>query len=461
MIKVLFIVNEKFVNNIESLYYRLLNDDNFEIIVGACESCATAYKIMESSSDIAEYFIENGIPCIDLFDSDKNSYRDVAEFKPDYIFVSTPYDIYRPKEYSSDNLSLIGKLCDIEYGTNILANLADMPFFKDNMFYKNVYFHFIGNNLPHYLSEKVEKIDVEKSFVPVGCLKVEKFLNRNVAIDNNFVGGWNKIFAERPEAYRIVWKPRWTSENPENLFRDLEVFSEFLNLYSNVQVILLEHPFLQSKLVELGLIENYRKFIDGSNIVTYKDSDFLDVVMESDCLICEPTSLAAEYSITGNPIILMHCDYSELNSMGRSIIDERNVCKTMIETCKILDHLLKEKQMRRRTEKSYVNSSFYEDSTGMIPSERIVKILKNDYEHNPNENYFRIKAQERYRDMEIVEKILVNGYYTDGLVEPNTIVMKNTLLAVGNWYQEIENLRKLKAKQRIEVKKKFRSFFRL
>ena len=129
MIKILFIVNEKFVNNLETLYYQLINDNNFKVVIGACESCATIYKNLTPSCDIAEYFIENGIPCIDLFDYAKNSYRDVNEFEPDYIFVSTPYDIYRPKEYSSDNLSLIAKLCDIEYGTNLLANLADIPFF--------------------------------------------------------------------------------------------------------------------------------------------------------------------------------------------------------------------------------------------------------------------------------------------------------------------------------------------
>lgn len=116
-INIIFLINDMFINNFEILYNKMLKNDIFEVKVVSCESKSTDYKKFISSKNICKFLKSNKINCIDGYNPFSKKYIDLNQFNPDYIFVSNPYDIYRPNEYSSEKLSKIAKLCDIEYGT--------------------------------------------------------------------------------------------------------------------------------------------------------------------------------------------------------------------------------------------------------------------------------------------------------------------------------------------------------
>lgn len=321
-INIIFLINDMFINNFEILYNKMLKNDIFEVKVVSCESKSTDYKKFISSKNICKFLKSNKINCIDGYNPFSKKYIDLNQFNPDYIFVSNPYDIYRPNEYSSEKLSKIAKLCDIEYGTSILLDNGSNMNILENSYYSNCYMHFISNNYKNYISKEFDKSKIKNKFIPVGCLKVEKFLDNNYKSNN-----WNNIF-ENNESLRIVWKPRWTLSDLNLFFLWLEKFIE-LSSKMKIQLLILEHPLLKSNLEKkqsLKLYENIIKKCDKDIIKTIDNYDFLDYVLESDVLICEPTSLVAEYSITNNPILLQG-NYEELNGIGKKIIKKKNIGK--------------------------------------------------------------------------------------------------------------------------------------
>ena len=117
-------INEPYINNFVSVYESIKNNSSlFSITVVTCASLSTEYKEETTSTMVYNYLKDNKIDCINGYDLDNDSYIDLTRFNPDYIFVSTLYDIYRPKEFSSSNLSKIAKLCSIEYGAVITNNV--------------------------------------------------------------------------------------------------------------------------------------------------------------------------------------------------------------------------------------------------------------------------------------------------------------------------------------------------
>ena len=246
--RLLFLIHDKFVNNFESIYNSVKNSNEFEMTVVACDSLPTDYKGKTSSKEISDYIKSRNIDCIDAFDYQTNSWIDLAQFKADYIFVSTPYDIYRPKEYSSYRLSMIAKLCSVAYAatTNI-----DNDFLLSNPFFYNCSYFFICDENEKTFSEQMKTSPLNKKFVPIGCVKLDKYL-----FGEYKTGNWEKLFPHTENNLRITWKPRWCQENTEIFFDFLEGLINYSKKH-DVDVLLLEHPLFRDTLKSKGLLKKY------------------------------------------------------------------------------------------------------------------------------------------------------------------------------------------------------------
>lgn len=293
-----------------------MNDSKvFNVTCVACESLAVNFKVEVSSKDVCSFLNDHHIKCIDSFNPTTGKHLDLKQFNPDYIFVSTPYDIYRPDVYSSDNLSKICKLCDIEYGANSYYGDDIESFIINNPYYDNCYMHFITGNKQNYISDRFNDNPINKKFISVGGMKVEKYFEHTFK-----PGKWGRLFGHS-DSLRIVWKPRWTIENVDIFMNWLKAIIDFTTK-ENVQLLILEHPLLLYSLKEKKALEEYEKLLGhykNDNIKTFNDYDFLDYVIEADALICEPTSLISEFSITNNTVIVRGL-YSQLNDMAKKLL---------------------------------------------------------------------------------------------------------------------------------------------
>lgn len=432
-ITVLFLMNEMFINNLESIYVLLKNDPRFSVVLCACEACATENRKLIPSGNIADYFVSNGMPCIDTYDYEHSCHIDLSRFKPDYIFVSTPYDIYRPEEYCSERLSSIAKLCDIEYGTNILKNVFYHLNFNDNTYYNNCYAHFVGCDAKDYVADNEAKNSITERFIPIGCLKVEKYLNRKRPIGNC----WKDLFPES-NALRIAWKPRWTVDNIDAFFDWLEGFISLINTSNNIQLLLLEHPFLRDSLKKHNMLEQYDNCVslaDSCRFCVIDYPDYLDYVLGSDILVCDVSSLVAEYSITGNPVFLTNCDYHELNSIGRKIVPENNVVHSFNEFISIINDYY------HCSNTPCNNMVFYDNELGMSCSEYLVHWLTIDYNKVPMTDYYKSRIKDLNRGIDSIYTILQQGYYEESAIKNRNLRMQQIDKMLKSWSDEIMRLK--------------------
>lgn len=428
-IRVLFLINEKFINNFEIVYKKMKKNKLFEVNVVACESKSTDYKCNYSSKEIYDFLNQHNIKCIDSYNPITKQYLDLNQFNPDYIFVSTPYDIYRPKEYSSLELSKIAKVCDIEYGTAVVFDDNHNMNILENEYYVNCYMHFITNNIENYISADFDNSSIKKKFIPIGCAKVEKFLSKGHSSNN-----WYKIF-EKKQSLRIVWKPRWVLENPNVFFDWLENFIK-MSYEEDIQLLILEHPLFRSNLKNKKLLKKYIKELNKikNNIKIYNDYDFLDFVLESDVLVCEPSSLIAEYSITNNPIIL-NGEYEKINGIGKKIINKEWIAKDFETVYKLL------KQCKHNKIIKYKNKYFYEDKKKIATSVFLIDLLKEDNKNNPTTNYIRDYIKKQDELLQGINKILQQGYYEKNIISYNNETAKNIDRLIKKWADEITLLK--------------------
>lgn len=428
-INVVFLINELFINNFEIIYRRMKRNPRFNVTVVTCESVKTDFKNEILSSQVYNFLKSKNIDCIDSYDAENDTHIDLRIFNPDYIFVLTPYDIYRPPEYSSYNLSLLSKVCCFEYGTNIIT--ADFKQFDilNNDFFKNCYCFFKTTDYTNYISEEFNNNYISKKYIPIGCLKVEKYFKKNYKQNC-----WIKLFPAS-DALRIVWKPRWTIEDSNLFFEWLLRFKD-MSKHENIQLFVLEHPLLRSNLKSKGMLEKYMSIIsdiDSSKIVFYNDFDFLDYVLESDVLISEYSSIIPEYSITGNPIIL-NWNYDALNDAGLKIIDKDWIAFDF-ETVKKLLSMCKHKDKN-----NFKNVIFYENRIYKKPSVYLMHYLISDSKRVPKDEYLKSVIFKQNQLIESVFEILKKGYY-DGKDEIEGIsISKDVFNLLKYWSDELTRI---------------------
>ena len=427
-INLLFLINDLFINNFETIYYECLKNEDFSVTVVATDSLETEYKDYISSEEIKNYISKSGIKCINSFNKKTKQYIDLAEYNPDYIFVSNPYDIYRPSQYSSFNLSLIAKVCDIEYGAIIVKD--DENFILNNTYYYNCYRHFIFDKKEKSLSKEFMKNkEINSKFYPIGCLKMDKYYT-----DYKKNKYWNKLFPTNNNL-KIVYKPRWTIKNEKVFF---EFFLKILNFTknNNLQLFILEHPLLKSELKYKGLLEKYENMIQeflSANIKVYNNGDFLDYVVDSDVLIAEPTSLIAEFSLTHKNIIMIG-NYNSLNDFGKSII-KKNYCANSWEKIEmILKNILDKNKNNNKADINFIKENNI--------TKKILNYIQEDYYYdNLNKKYYKEKIKKMTNELNNIKTILKQGYHEHGIISSSQSL-----------YKEIDELLKLWADETTRLK---------
>lgn len=88
-IKIIYLINDLYINNFVSLYNEVKKYDNIEMVIVACDSLSTDYKNKIKSSDIIKYLKKNNINAIDSYNKKTKKYMDLSKLKPDYIYVKS------------------------------------------------------------------------------------------------------------------------------------------------------------------------------------------------------------------------------------------------------------------------------------------------------------------------------------------------------------------------------------
>lgn len=392
-IKILWIVNDKYVNNFITVYKECKNSSKFEMSVMATDRLGYDFSPAITCEEVYSYLSENGV---ESFKCRKNGkYFDISEISPDYIFTTTPYDIYLPKPFRSDALVKFGKLCHVDYGAVLIRWINDYASIGESDYYKNAQFIFHcdpreGDNIP-------------ANSVSIGNLKLDEYLYYGRKPESPFY--------KSKDSFKIVWKPRWTmKEGDSTLYPYLDKFYGFLKERENAELVLLLHQMAEVNLEKKGygdyFRENMEKLKTLPNFTVTDSSDFLDTVLGADLLIADHTSLIAEFTVTGKPIIYTTPAVA-LSPLGEKIIKNSYIANNFEELEKIADGLIRKEpsadpksEQRLKDKDSYFVSS----KENLSVAKRLLEFLEKDFSDiSSYKRYSEIKSNTYKKEISALE----------------------------------------------------------
>lgn len=449
-INIIWIVNDLYTNNFITVYNECQKDKRFKLIILATDHIGLYKTDNISSNQVYKFLKDNGVNCINSWDTKKKGYIDISSLHPDYIFTSTPYDIYLPEQYRSDNLKKIAKLCNVEYGAPIIKYSGIYKnFLKKNPFFQNLWTLFTSSD-PDYFKK------IPCNYKAIGCLKLDEYLN--------YQKKPNYPWPDQ-KSLKIVWKPRWTLDKKDsNIFKYLDKFYTFISNNKNINFVFLYHPLLISNLKNKEHFKFFNQWIKKlntlSNFRTESSSNFLDCVLSADVLIADHSSTIAEFATTGKPIIYTRTKVS-LNNLGNKIMDTAYKAKNFIEIKNILNTLQKGKDSLKINREAAKNSYFTKPPKRLTIAQFLLKILYDDYyniksrkEHEMklyilnNEEIQKLESKNnelskdleknKLKNLEINEKIKKIEYKNHGLIK-QIESKQDQLNKISQKYSEVVN----------------------
>ena len=157
--KIIWIANEKQYNILLPLYQQAKKTGiDFQVL--AVERISNGFGLDISSEEIQKYLSQKAIESHSFPDPEAaNTW--LRNESPDFIFTSTPYDLYSPEQLHGERLSEFSVLCYVNYGFPMSDE--NIAWAKSNPFMKHVFIQFDptwSKSSPSYS-------------IPVGSLKIE------------------------------------------------------------------------------------------------------------------------------------------------------------------------------------------------------------------------------------------------------------------------------------------------
>jgi hypothetical protein len=253
----------------------------FAVTVIACDRIGYDFSPPVSSGEVSVLLTEHGI----LHDVDVDLDA-VRRLRPDYLFLSNPYDMFIKDEFHSDQLAQIGKVVHMSYGTVLIRWEGDYQFLADNEFLNNTY---------RFFTELRYLFPDDPKFMPVGYLKLDSY---------EYYGRPRSSFP----GFSIAWKPRWTGYDDSSLATYIDSFIRIAQ-DPGVTLNLVLHPNLMAALNRNPDAKRISDALDVlfamPNVNVISGPDFLDAVLGSDIFVGEVSSTLAEFMSTDKPVIWM------------------------------------------------------------------------------------------------------------------------------------------------------------
>jgi hypothetical protein len=298
--RILFLVNDAYTNTLKTVYLLARSSPDFIVRVAATDSVERSYSPEVSKAAVSKVLSAGGIE-----HQVGISTANIESFRPDWIFVSRPYDDYAEPHLLSSKLSKHGKLAHLSYGSVLRRWQGEYACLAENPWLQKATAFFVSSPLefPH-----------DPKFVPVGQLKLDEYINFDRPI-------------RKTDAPCIAWKPRWTVASESSLKKFLDVFSRVAQSGWEVRFVL--HPMMlrsidQTDQKELG--NRLRAFLEMDGVRLVQGPNFLDEVLGADIFVGDTCSTLAEFVWTAKPIVWTNPPLSELNELGVQVLSGAYNC---------------------------------------------------------------------------------------------------------------------------------------
>lgn len=306
-IKVLFVCHRPSVwTALKSVYETMLKDPVFNVEVIAIPNKKELPGLWLNhenyESEGAEEFWKN-YNCINGFNYETKQWIDLRELNPDYVFFQQPYNITKFENYKSFNVSKFSELCYVPYFYSTNKKLAYECMPQD--FMKDVKYFFLQNETENrwYTEYFNQFYNANSEMFVTGYPKFDGLVTYKT-MESSL---WK---LPRNGSYRIIWTPRWTTnEGNCHFFKYRYNFEDLCKDNQKIDFVFRPHPqaFLEwNSTGEMLIAESnkmIRKYEESPNMTIDKNADYLPLFYSSDCLVTDLSSVVPEYLLTGKPII--------------------------------------------------------------------------------------------------------------------------------------------------------------
>ena len=118
--RIVFIVQRTEVfNSVRSVFEAAVANDECEVYLLPLPRYSNEYNglFWDTYASVVEFCYQlYGGKVIDTYDFKTETYYDLTELMPDYIFLNVPYTSEYPDVYSIEKLAFISKVCYVPYG---------------------------------------------------------------------------------------------------------------------------------------------------------------------------------------------------------------------------------------------------------------------------------------------------------------------------------------------------------
>jgi len=295
-----------------TVYKACISDKNFNVtIVAIPNKKQLSHKGLKhdiyETEGAEEFFKAYSCKIVNGYDYQNKKWYNLKRLKPDYLFFQQPYNICKPAQYNSKNVSKYTKILYVHYAANFIGNGVLEETYPIN---------FIRDVDTIFAQDVFDKISVE-NYLKRNNVNAKIYITGFPRYDNlkqyKNVKSTNWNLPQNNNIYRVIWTPRWcTNEGNCCFFEYKDRLLEFVKKNKNIDFIFRPHPqaFLEwaatGELPEKEANEYKRNYKNLKNAKIDEQKEYLTTFYSSDCLITDISSIIAEYYLTGKPIIYCH-----------------------------------------------------------------------------------------------------------------------------------------------------------
>jgi hypothetical protein len=354
---VVWIANEKQYNLVKPLAQQAKKMKSLRFSVICVNRVSNGLGQDLTASEVNAYLATHQIESL-CFENQDDAVEWLKGSGPDFIFTSTPYDLYLPEKLQSKYLSKIATLCNLEYGATLTKSGSKWDF--DNPFWANGEIAFIGDNAS----------TISPWAIPIGNVKLE---NLALAASGRF-----SDFTTEDHTLNIGWRPRWTLDSESTFSKYIETILAFIES-TDSKLYFFNHPLFERKLLNEpnGQVLHSRLFGERSSAASIQnqnqkrlfipDDEYVDYISQCDVIVADAGTVIAEAHHMRIPTVYTG-DVSDLNELGERIV----YSGWRAETPDDLNNLL-------RTDWKSIKSGMkveYNEGGKSTPSQRLFEILR-------------------------------------------------------------------------------------
>lgn len=249
---------------------------------------------------LREYLDSIDVPYIYGYNEKTNTWLDLFQLRPDYVFYQAPYNGMYPETLKSGYVSRFAQICFIPYATILMKGKIEETVYPIDFFKDSTYL-FIENDInkniiTEYFSIK-DTLFLEKKIIVTGSTKIENVytLINDTSLEKNI--------------FTILWLPRWnTREGMCTFFDYYDILLAYVQEHENVRLIFRPHPltfqnFIHTGEMTLTEVSRVKETFSTQNLILDENPDYVTAFNTANVLVADPTSLIYEFFATQKPII--------------------------------------------------------------------------------------------------------------------------------------------------------------